>query len=94
MIINYAGGVPVITRNGGRNAATSLIRVSGYAAGYIQFDFPAHPQGVNYIVGASCSAGYTTLGTTIRTSTRLALTTRNIANALFDTETHVLILAY
>jgi hypothetical protein len=92
--INDSGGNPVIVRNGGRNPATSLIRVSGQAAGYIQFDFPAHPQETNYRISASCSAGYPTLGTTLRTSTRIAITTRNIADALFDTELHVHVLAY
>ncbi len=94
MVINFTGGNPYIVRNGGRNAATSLIRVSGYAAGYIQFDFPTHTNGTQFIVSATCAAGCATFGTSIRTSSRIAITTRNISNALFDTETHVLILAY
>ena len=94
VVINFTGGIPTIVRNGGRNAATSLVRVSGQATGIIQFDFPAHPQGTTYIVSASASAGYATIATSVRTSSRVGITMRNTANALFDTETHVLVLAY
>jgi hypothetical protein len=94
VIINFVGGVPTIVRNGGRNAATSLVRVSGQATGIVQFDFPEHPQGTNYMVSASAVAGYGTILTSARTSTRIGISMRNIANNLFDTEAHVLILAY
>ena len=94
LVINFTAGSPVIVRNGGRNAATSLIRVSGNATGIIQFDFPTHPQGLNYIVSATASAGYATILTSVRTSTRIGISMRNTNNALFDTEVHVLILAY
>ena len=47
VVISYSGGIPVIPRNGGRNATSSLVRVSGNAAGFIQFDFPAQPNGFN-----------------------------------------------
>ena len=94
VVINFTGGNPYILRNTGRNAATSLIRVSGNAAGYIQFDFPVHLQGLTYIVSATAAAGYATIATLVRTSTRIGITMRNIVNVLFDTETHVLILSY
>ena len=94
VIINYVGGDPTIIRNGGRYAATSLIRQSGQAVGVIQFDFPEHPNGTNYIVSITANAGYGTVYTASRSSTRFGITTRNISNVLFDTETHVLILAY
>jgi hypothetical protein len=94
VVINFTGGIPTIVRNGGRNAATSLVRVSGQATGIIQFDFPAHPQGLNYIVSATAVAGYATVLTSVRSSTRIGITLRNTALAVFDTEAHVLILAY
>jgi hypothetical protein len=94
VVINFTGGIPTIVRNGGRNAATSLIRVSGQATGIVQFDFPAHPQGTSYMVSATAVAGYGTIITSARTSTRIGISMRNTANALFDTEAHVLILAY
>jgi hypothetical protein len=94
VVINFVGGVPTIVRNGGRNAATSLIRVSGQATGIVQFDFPAHPQGTNYMVSSSAVAGYGTILTSVRSSTRIGISMRNTANQLFDTEAHVLILAY
>jgi hypothetical protein len=94
VVINFVGGVPTIVRNGGRYAATSLIRVSGQATGIVQFDFPAHPQGTNYIVNVTAIAGYGTILTSSRTSTRCGITARNISNALFDTEMHVLVVAY
>jgi hypothetical protein len=94
VVIGFVGGAPTIVRNGGRYAATSLMRVSGQPTGIIQFDFPAHPQGTNYIISITASAGYGTIYSTSRTSTRFGLTTRNISNNLFDTETHILILAY
>jgi hypothetical protein len=94
VVINFVGGIPTIVRNGGRNAATSLVRVSGQATGIVQFDFPEHPQGTNYMVSASAVAGYGTILTSARTSTRIGISMRNTANNLFDTEAHVLILAY
>jgi hypothetical protein len=94
VVIGFVGGAPTIVRNGGRYAATSLIRVSGQATGIVQFDFPAHPQGTNYIISITASAGYGTIYSTSRTSTRFGITTRNISNVLFDTETHILISAY
>ena len=94
VVINFVGGVPTIIRNGGRYAATSPSRVSGYATGIVQFDFPEHPQGTNYMVSASAVAGYATVLTSVRTSTRCGISMRNTANNLFDTEAHVLMLAY
>ena len=94
VVINYVGGVPTIVRNGGRYAATSLVRVSGFANGVFQFDFPEHPNGTNYIVSITANAGYGTIYNSSRSSTRFGITTRNISNVLFDTETHVLISAY
>jgi hypothetical protein len=94
VVIGFVGGAPTIVRNGGRYAATSLMRVSGQPTGIIQFDFPAHPQGTNYIISITASAGYGTIYALSRSSTRFGLTTRNISNNLFDTETHILILAY
>jgi hypothetical protein len=94
VVINFTGGIPTIVRNGGRNAATSLIRVSGQATGQIQFDFPTHPQGTTYIVSSSAVAGYGTILTSVRSSTRIGISMRNTVNQLFDTEAHVLILAY
>ena len=97
VIINFSGGNPYIVRNGGRYAATSLVRVSGQATGVIQFDFPAHPQGVNYIISATGNGANATIsgGTLTRTSTRVAIATKNsstLANS--DSEVHVLISAY
>jgi hypothetical protein len=95
VVINFTGGIPTIVRNGGRNAATSLIRQSGQAVGVIQFDFPEHPQGTNYIYSAGGSGAYTTLSTGVRTSTRIGIVIRNSTTAaLVDAECHVLILAY
>ena len=95
VVINFVGGVPTIVRNGGRYAATSLIRQSGQAVGVIQFDFPAHPQGTNYIYNAVGSGAYATLSTGVRTSTRIGVVIRNSTTAaLADAECHVLILAY
>ena len=94
VVITYVGGVPTILRNGGRYAATSLVRVSGQATGIFQFDFPEHPNGTNYIVNITANAGYGTIYSLSRSSTRFGITTRNISNVLFDTETHVLISAY
>jgi hypothetical protein len=82
VVINYVGGVPTIVRNGGRYAATSLVRVSGQA------------NGTTYIANVTAIAGYGTVYTSSRSSTRFGITTRNISNVLFDTETHVLISAY
>jgi hypothetical protein len=94
VVINFVGGVPTIVRNAGRYSATSLVRVSGFATGAIQFDFPLHPQGSNFMVSSSAVAGYGTILSSVRTSTRIGITMRNTANSLFDTEAHVLILAY
>ena len=49
VVIGFSGGNPYFIRNAGRYAATSLIRMSGQATGVVQFDFPVHPQGVNYM---------------------------------------------
>ena len=94
LVINFVGGLPTITRNGGRYPATSIVRVPGFATGVFQFDFPEHPNGTNYIVSITASAGYGTVYLSSRSSTRFGITLRNTANALFDTETHVLISAY
>jgi hypothetical protein len=95
VVITFVGGVPTIARNGGRYPATSLIRQSGQAVGVIQFDFPEHPQGTNYIYSAGGSGAYTTLSTGVRTSTRIGIVIRNSTTAaLVDAECHVLILAY
>ena len=89
-------GNPYIVRNGGRYAATSLARVSGQAVGVIQFDFPAHPQGVNYILSATGTGAYATIsGLLTRTSTRVAVAMKNSGTlANVDSEVHVSILAY
>jgi hypothetical protein len=94
VVINFVSGAPNIVRNAGRYAATSPARVSGQAIGIIQFDLPAHPQGTNYMVSVSAVAGYGTVLTSVRTSTRCGISMRNTSNNLFDTEVHVLILAY
>ena len=96
VVINFTGGNPYFVRaNGGRNTATSLVRVSGQATGIIQFDFPAHPQGVNYIIDTAGIGAYATVYTTVRTSTRIGLVIRDsVSLALTDREVHVLILAY
>jgi hypothetical protein len=94
VVINFVGGLPTIIRNGGRYPATSIVRVPGFATGVFQFDFPEHPNGTNYIVSITASAGYGTLYLSSRSSTRFGITLRNTANAFFDTETHVLISAY
>jgi hypothetical protein len=93
VVINFTGGIPTIVRNGGQNVATSLIRQSGQAVGVIQFDFPAHPQGTNYICSAVGSGAYVTLSTGVRSSTRIGFVIRNSTSAaLVDAECHVLIL--
>ena len=94
VVINFVSGAPNIVRNAGRYAATSPVRVAGQATGIIQFDFPEHPNGTNYIVNITASAGYGTIHNLSRTSTRFGITTRNISNVLFDTETHILISSY
>jgi hypothetical protein len=96
VVIGFTGGNPYFIRaNGGRNIATSLIRQSGQAVGVLQFDFPAHPQGTNYIFNAVASGAYATLSTGVRTSTRIGVVIRNSTTAaLTDAECHVLILAY
>jgi hypothetical protein len=96
VVIGFSGGNPYFIRNAGRYLATSLIRMSGYATGIVQFDFPAHPQGVNYMHyfgGLSCFAAAvapnkssTRLGVVIRTDTATA--------TVVDREVHVFISAY
>ena len=94
VVIVYLAGVPSIGRNGGRYPITSLRRVSGFAAGVFEFDFPEHPYGTGYIVSITASAGYGTVYASSRSSTRFGVTTRNISNVFFDTETHITISAY
>ena len=94
LYITYVNGVLLVARNGGRYAATSVVRVPGQPTGIFHFDFPEHPNGTNYIVSITANAGYGTVYSLSRTSTRFGITTRNTANVLFDTETHVLISAY
>jgi hypothetical protein len=96
VIINFSGGNPIFVRNAGRFAATSLVRVSGQAAGVVQFDFPTHPAGVNYVISSTGNAGFTTIsGLVVRTSTRVAFAIRNSTTMLnADGELHVLISAY
>ena len=94
VMIVYINGVPSIGRNAGRYPITGLRRVSGFAAGVFHFDFPEHPFGTGYIVNITANAGYGTIYGSSRSSTRFGVTTRNISNALFDTETHILISAY
>jgi hypothetical protein len=94
VVIGFTGGNPYFIRNGGRYAATSPLRVSGQAIGIVQFDFPEHPNGTLYIANVTAVAGYGTILTSVRTSTRCGISMRNTANQLFDTETHVLISAY
>ena len=95
VIIIFENGVPTIVRNAGRNNATSLVRVTGQSVGIIQFDFPAHPQGTNYIMDTAGVGCYATLYQPVRTSTRLGIVLRNSVNlALVDQEVHVTILAY
>ena len=95
-MIGFTGGNPYFIRaNGGRNTATSLIRQSGQSVGVLQFDFPEHPQGTNYIFNAVASGAYATLSTGVRTSTRIGVVLRNSTTAaLVDAECHVLISAY
>ena len=95
VFINFENGVPTIVRNAGRNNATSLVRVTGQSVGIIQFDFPAHPHGTNYIMDTAGVGCYATLYQPVRTSTRLGIVLRNSVNlALVDQEVHVTILAY
>ena len=93
VVINYTGGVPVFVRaNGGRYTATNLVRISGQATGFTQFDFPAHPQGANYII----STGATATISSTRSSTRVAIITRNVQSptVFLDAEVHVFVSAY
>jgi hypothetical protein len=95
LVINFTGGNPYIVRNGGRYAATSLVRVSGQATGIVQFDFPEHPEGTNYLIDTAGAGCYATLYTTVRTSTRIGIVIRDsVSLNLIDREVHVLILAY
>ena len=88
-------GNPYIIRNGGRHLATALIRMSGNATGVIQFDFPAHPQGVNYMHyfgGVSCFGAAVVAN---KSSTRLGVVIRSDSTvAVVDREVHVFISAY
>jgi hypothetical protein len=97
VVINYTGGNPVFVRaNGGRNTATSLVRITGNATGFVQFDFPAHPQGANYIITATSVGATATISTNVRSSTRIGIITRNVQSptVFLDAEVHVRISAY
>lgn len=97
VIINYSGGNPIFVRaNGGRYTATHLVRISGNAIGFTQFDFPAHPQGANYIITAASVGATATISTGTRSSTRVGIITRNVQSltVFLDAEVHVCISAY
>ena len=89
------GGNPYFIRNAGRYAATSLIRMSGQATGVVQFDFPVHPQGANYMHhfgGVSCFCAAVALN---KSSSRLGVVIRSDTTvATVDREVHVFISAY
>jgi hypothetical protein len=72
------------------------MRVSGQATGIVQFDFPAHPLGTNYVFTALCASGNASVYTTVaRTSTRIAFVIRDsVTLALADRELIVTISAY
>ena len=97
VVIAYTGGNPYFVKaNGGRNTATTLTRISGNATGFVQFDFPTHPAGTNYVISATANGATATISTATRTSTRIGIITRNVQSptVFLDTEVHVLILAY
>ena len=72
VVIAYTGGNPYFVKaNGGRNTATALTRISGNATGFVQFDFPAQPQGTNYVISAIANGAVATVSTGTRTSTRI-----------------------
>ena len=95
VVIGFAGGNPYFIRNAGRYAATSLVRMTGQATGVVQFDFPAHPQGVNYMLyfgGLSCFGAAVALQ---KSSTRLGVVIRSDSTvSVVDREVHVFIPAY
>ena len=95
VVIGFSGGNPYFIRNGGRMTATSLIRMSGYTSGIVQFDFPVHPQGVNYMHyfgGLSCFGAAVALN---KSDTRLGVVIRSDSNvSVADREVHVFISAY
>ena len=96
VIIGFSGSPasPYFIKNAGRQNATNLIRTSGLPTGAFQFDFPAHPQGVNYLFSGAAIGGYVAHGFG-RTSTRINFAMRNSqTSALQDAECHVLISAY
>ena len=95
-IINFTGGNPYFVRaNGGRNTPTSLVRVAGQTTGIVQFDFPAHPHGINYLMSFTGNASYATICATTKTSTRIGVVIReSVSLLLADREIHVFILAY
>ncbi len=95
LVVGFSEGNPYIIRNGGRQTATALIRMSGSPTGVIQFDFPAHPQGVNYMHyfgGLSCFGVAVAAN---KSSTRLGVVIRSDSTiAVVDREVHVFIPAY
>jgi hypothetical protein len=95
VVIGFSGGNPYFIRNGGRYAATALTRMSGQATGVVQFDFPAHPQGINYLHhfgGLSCFGAAVALN---KSNTRLGVVIRSDSTiATVDREVHVFIPAY
>ncbi len=96
VVIFPTGGNPCFVRaNRGRNTATSLVRVTGHATGIIQFNFPAHFQGSNYLISASANCAYATIYEVSKTSASIGFVLRNsLSLAFIDTELHMLILAY
>ena len=96
VVIGFSGGNPYFIRNGGRYAATALTRMSGQSAtGVVQFDFPAHPHGINYMHyfgGLSCFGAAVALN---ESNTRLGVVIRSDSTiATVDREVHVFIPAY
>jgi hypothetical protein len=95
VVIGFSGGNPYFIRNGGRYAATALTRMSGQATGVVQFDFPAHPQGINYLHhfgGLSCFGAAVALN---KSNTRLGVVIRSDSTiATVDREVHVFIPVY
>jgi hypothetical protein len=95
VVIGFSGGNPYIIRSSGRYTATALIRMSGYATGIIQFDFPAHPQGANYMYHFGGLTCYGTASSLQKSSTRLGVVIRSDTTAAaVDREVHVFISAY
>ena len=91
VVIIFTGTVPSFLRaNGGRNTATALTRNS---LGNIYFEFPAHPQGANYVInccGLNCNVTINN-----KTSTRAGFIIRDVSSFTpVDREIHVCISAY